>query len=137
MSNSPTDIAKRYVEAYNKRDTDTLGDLFRNPFRFNGEDLSRDDFLGLVEAYWDAFPDLTLDHTHRVVDGEYVFERHTFEATGTGEYYGHDVSGRSVACAEMMLFRIRDGEIIEYWYEWDELGFWNQLQVVNDPYTES
>lgn len=63
-------------------------------------------------------------------------DRHVFDATGTGEYYGHVVSDRTVECTEMMLFRVQDGSITEYWYEWDELGFWNQLDVLVDPYTD-
>lgn len=134
---SPRETVNLYVEAYNDRDLETLRDLFRDPFRFNGEDLAVDDFLGLVRAYWEVFPDLELEHTHQLVDGDYVFDRHVFDATGTGEYYGHDVSGDQVEVAEMMLFRVDDGSITEYWYEWDELGFWNQLGVLADPYTDS
>lgn len=133
---SPQEIVNQYVEAYNDRDLETLSDLFRDPFQFNGDDLEIDDFLGLVQAYWAAFPDLELEHTHQLVDGEYVFDRHVFDATGTGEYYGHDVSDKTVECTEMMLFRVQDGSITEYWYEWDELGFWNQLDAMGDPYTE-
>lgn len=131
---SPTEIVNQYVEAYNNRNLDTLCDLFRDPFQFNGEELAVDEFSALVEAYWEAFPDLILEHTHQLADGEYVFDRHVFETTGTDEYYGHDVSDKTVECAEMMLFRVQDGAIGEYWYEWDELGFWRQLEVVENPY---
>lgn len=134
MSNTAEDVVDRYVRAYNERDLETLAGLFTDPFQFNGEDLGVDDFLGLVQGYWDAFPDLELEATHQVVDGEYVFDRHVFDATGVGEYYGHDVDGEAVSSAEMMLFHVTDGVIDEYWYEWSELDFWIQLGIVQDPY---
>ena len=134
---SPEEIVNTYVEAYNDRDVATLRDLFHDPFQFNGEDLPVDEFLGLVQAYWGSFPDLMLEHTHQIADGEYVFDRHVFEANGTDEYYGHEVSDKTVECAEMMLFRVQDGVFSEYWYEWDELGFWTQLDVVKNPHEES
>lgn len=61
---SPQEVVNQYVESYNERDLETLGDLFRDPFQFNGDDLGVDDFLGLVQAYWEAFPELELEHTH-------------------------------------------------------------------------
>ncbi|MFW6152866.1 MAG: ester cyclase [Halobacteriota archaeon] len=133
---APESVVETYVEAYNDRDLETLGELFNDPFQFNGDSMHVDDFLGLVQNYWEVFPDLILDHTHRIVEGEFVFDRHTFEAEATGEYYGHDVAGRSVESSEMMLFRVRNGTIEEYWYEWDELGFWNQLGILADPYAD-
>lgn len=134
MNDDAVAVVTQYVDAYNNRELEELGDLFDDPFQFNDAELSKSDFLGIVEGYWETFPDLTLDHTHRLVDGDYVFERHTFDATGAGEYYGHDVTGKIIDCTEMMLFRVHDGKITEYWYEWDELGFWNQLGVTEDPY---
>ena len=112
---SPAEIVNTYVEAYNDRDVATLRDLFHDRFQFHREDLPVERFLGLVQAYWESFPDLMLEHTHQIADGEHVFDRHVFEATGTDEYYGHEVSDKSVECAEMMLSRVRDGAISEYW----------------------
>lgn len=134
MSTTSEEVVVQYVEAYNARDLETLVEILVDPFTFNGEELERDDFLGLVQAYWDSFPDLELEHTHRLVQDDYVFVRHEFDATGEGEYYGHDVEGETVESSEMTLFHVTDGTIDEYWYEWDELGFWTQLGVTEDPY---
>lgn len=41
---SPQEVVNQYVDAYNERDIETLGDLFRDPFKFNGDDLGVDDF---------------------------------------------------------------------------------------------
>lgn len=135
MSDTAEDVVDEYVRAYNDRDLETLAALFTDPFQLNGEELGVDDFLGLVRGYWDAFPDLELEATHQVADGEYVWDRHVFDATAVGEYYGHDVDGETVRSSEMMLFRVIDERITEYWYEWSELDFWVQLGVLEDPYT--
>ena len=55
----------------------------------------------------------------------------SFQATGAGEFIGHDIDGREVRASELILFTMQDGQIREYTYEWDELGFWAQLGIID------
>jgi len=135
MSEEHVEVVRAYIEAYNDKDLQALESVIAETLSFDGDDIPRDDFLAVVQNYWNAFPDMTISPTHHVADGEgYVLSRDIVTATGEGEYYGHDVDGKSIEAGEMTLFHVSDGVIDEYWFEWDGLTFWNQLGVVDNPY---
>lgn len=136
MSEDPVSVVERYVDAYNAKDLDAIEALFADPFSFEGTEMPLEDFLAIVQAYWDGFPDMTLEPTHLIHGDEgYVLSRDVLTATGSGDYYGHDVDGRSIETTEMTLFHVSEGVIDEYWFEWGGLEFWEQLGVVEDPYS--
>lgn len=128
------EVARAYLQAYNDRDLATIEETFADPLSMNGETTERDALLEAIQGYWQSFPDIELREHHMLESGEYVTVRMEFDATGSGEYFGHEVDGKAIGSSEMILFRFRDGRITEYWYEWDALGFWTQLGVVEDPY---
>ncbi len=130
------ELAMQYIEAYNTQDLQTLSAVLADPMSVNGVEEDRDEFLTLVEGYWGSFPDITLDPTHIVSADDYVTIRIEFSATGEGEFAGHDIDGREVRSTEIILFGVNDGQLAEYWYNWDELGFWEQLGVLESPFPE-
>ena len=130
------ELAMQYIEAYNAQDRPALETILADPFMVSGEEESLDSYLDLIEWYWSAFPDITLEPTHIVGADEHVTIRMEFHATGSGEFLGHDVDGEEVNVSEIFLFGVSDGQLTEYWYNWDELGFWTQLGVVESPYPE-
>lgn len=131
---APTEqVARQYIDAYNARDLAALGQVLADPVAFNGTDYDRDTFLGFVDTYWDSFGVLHLEPTHVVPAEEYVTLRVNMNATGQGEYMGHDVDGKQAEAAEIMLFRVEDGRVTEYWSNWDELGFLDQLGIIGRP----
>lgn len=127
------EVAMRYVEAYNARDLEGVGETLADPIAYNGTEYDRDEFLGFVEAYWNSFSVLDLQPTHIIPTDEYVTLRVEMSATGQGEYLGHDVEGVEAEAAEIMLFRVRDGRVTENWSNWDELGFLAQLGIMERP----
>jgi predicted ester cyclase len=55
------EIAEAYVDAFNRGDLNTLADLLADDFQFSGpvpEPMGRDQFLGLMDLMWNAFPDI-------------------------------------------------------------------------------
>lgn len=126
-------LARTYIDAYNDRDLAALEEILADPLRLNGEDLARDEFLGLVQGYWDGFPDFELAPTHIVGADEHVTVRMEFSGTGEGEFLGYDVDGKEIQASEIILFHVSDGRLDEYWDEWDALGFWEQLDVIESP----
>ena len=129
-------LAMQYIEAYNAQDRSALETILADPFMVSGEEESLDSFLDLIEWYWSTFPDITLKPTHVVGADENVTIRMEFSATGSGEFLGYDVDGKEISSSEIILFVVSDGQLAEYWYNWDELGFWTQLGIVESPYPE-
>jgi predicted ester cyclase len=55
------EFAEAYLDAFNAGDLDTLADYLADDFQFSGpvpEPMDRDQFLGLMELMWNAFPDI-------------------------------------------------------------------------------
>lgn len=124
-------LVRQYMEAYNDRDLATLEEIFADPVDVGGEMESRSDFLAFLQGYWEVFPDLRFEDP-RILAGEgHAVVHVTAAATGAGEFMGHDIDGTEVSVSEMILFTMQDGQIQEYTYEWDELGFWAQLGIID------
>lgn len=127
-------LAQRYVEAWNARDLLALNDLLADPIVVNGDGEFRETFLEVVQEDWSAFPDLTLEPTHVVGADDPVTLRLELSGTGQGEWLGHDIDGREGHATEIILFGVEGERLTEYWYEWDELVFWEQLDVLESPW---
>lgn len=130
------DVVRQYLDLFNEQDLEAIEPLWSYPITYNGERMGRDEVVALHESYWSAFPDIEVEITHLVSDKEYAAVRLEIEGTGEGEYLGHDVEGKEVQVSEIALFHVSDDQLDEYWTQWDELGFWEQLGVLESPYPE-
>jgi len=124
-------LARQYTDAYNDRDVATLEEILADNIELGGEAMTRSEFLTLAQGYWEAFPDLRFEDPRILAGEDHAVVHVTFHATGAGEFVGHDIDGREVRASEMILFTMADGKIWEYTYEWDELGFWAQLGIID------
>jgi steroid delta-isomerase-like uncharacterized protein len=60
-------------------------------------------------------------------EGDRVVARLTASATQTGEFMGMPPSGKRYTIPEIHIFRVRDGQIVEHWHQFDQLGMMRQL----------
>jgi len=130
------ELVRQYLAAYNKQDLDAIQKLWTDSLVYNGERIGPEEFEALHKSYWGAFPDINAEITHLVSDGEQAAVRLNVEGTGEGEYLGHDVDGKSFQVSEIAIFHVSDGKLDEYWFQFDELGLWAQLDVLERPYPE-
>ena len=131
------ELAMEFTEAYNARDRAALEELLTDPFTYDGEEMERDAYLNLVESnVWNRFPDIERDPTHIVGAVDYVTVHLVWRGTGAGVVLGHDIDGQEVDFTETSLFRVRDGQLAEYIYNFDELGLLEQLGLLERPYPE-
>ena len=126
-------IVERYVDAYNDHDRDRLEAVFAPTIEFAGGEASRDEFLAGVDTWWEAFPDITLTPERIVADDGGAAFRFRFEGTHDGEFQGIEPTGDRVDISEMIFFEIGDDRIDGLWFEWDELGFYERLGVLEHP----
>lgn len=66
-----------------------------------------------------AFPDLRIDVTHAVTEGDMCAARCLVTGTHTGEGLGVAATHKPVEFTGMVLFRVRDGQIVEAWNNFD------------------
>ena len=130
------ELAMQYIEAYNTQDIDALQSVLADRIQMYGEEHEPGFLLDMIRGAWGAFPDITLEPTVIAGSDDYVTVRLMVTGTGAGEFLGYDIDGEEFRVTETILFGITDGRISEYSYNWDELGFWEQLGVVESPYPE-
>ncbi len=68
-----------------------------------------------------------------IAEGDRVVARLTAGATQTGEFMGMSPTGKRYSIAEIHIFRIRDGLIVEHWHQFDQLGMMHQLGATPGP----
>jgi len=80
-----------------------------------------------------AFPDLSVAQADQVTEGDKVAFRWMMSGTHEGELMGVAPTGQRVAVMGIDIFRIENGEIIDYWGEFDVMGMLRQLGITSPP----
>ena len=101
--------------------------LQHGPF---GPNVTRSEFeAGNRDVVWKALPDITIELTAILADGELVAYRGLGQGTHTGaELFGIPPAGRHVSFTETHIVRLRGDRVCEHWLQVDLLGLLNQLQ---------
>lgn len=82
----------------------------------------------LVKMFREAMPDYHMDIDLMVADESQVAARFTQSGTHTGgDLMGMKASGRKATWTEIGVLKIKDGKIVESWYEVDMLSMIQQL----------
>ena len=77
----------------------------------------------------DAFPDLRVAQADKVAEKDKVAFRWMMSGTHEGEFMGVAPTGTRVAVMGMDIVRVGDGEILDYWGEFDVMGMLRQLGI--------
>lgn len=142
MSSETNKAAVRqcWQKAWNENNVTILGDLFSpdNVHYFGATPgrLGPDQYAAMVKAWRAAIPDYLCHIEQLVVEGDLVVMRLRF--TGTHTTAPLTISGRTVTPKnrtfeefELLMFRFRDGKIVEGWATWDRLSFLEQLGAID------
>ena len=82
----------------------------------------------LVKMFREAMPDYHMDIDLMVADESQVAARFTQSGTHSGaDLMGMKASGRKATWTEIGVLKIKDGKIVESWYEVDMLSMIQQL----------
>jgi predicted ester cyclase len=63
-----------------------------------------------------------------IAEDDRVAVRLTTSARHTGPFMGIEPTGRRYEIDEIHIFRIRDGQVVEHWHEFDKLALMRQLK---------
>lgn len=129
-------LVRRYLNAFNERDRETMSELLADDVVEHGahEELhGAEEIFEFLDAHFETFPDYSGTTDAMVADGDTVAVRYTVSGTHTGEYLDVEPTGHTVEWTGMAMYRIDDGEIGEIWIESDRLGLLRQLEVVDPP----
>ena len=131
----PGDLAQQYVDGWNERDASKLVNLFSSTITWDGKERTRDDLAesNNFAAWWEAFTDFQLDLDRIVVDGREAAFRFTMTGSHEGQFLGLKPTGETIEVSEMIMISVDNEGINELWFEWDELGFYSQLESIEHP----
>jgi steroid delta-isomerase-like uncharacterized protein len=87
----------------------------------------------LYSSFPDAIADVDLRFEDQIAEGDRVVTRWSSSFTHTGDLFGVPATGRRVKQSGIMIYRIRDGKVVEQWAEANMWGLMQQLGVVSLP----
>jgi steroid delta-isomerase-like uncharacterized protein len=130
------DFILAYTEDFwNKHDIDAFDKYYAADFVEHAadEELNRERYKGVCQAYFAAFPDLHIDTDMMIAEGDKVVKVWTARCTHKGELMGIPATGKRIVVKGIEAIRIEDGRIAEIWMSMDELGMMQQLGAVSQP----
>lgn len=88
-----------------------------------------------ISAFFAAFPDLQVQIGDLIVEDDKLVARWTAQGTHQGELMGVPPTGKSAAVAGIAIDRFENGQSVEHWEVFDQMGLMVQLGVIPAPGT--
>jgi steroid delta-isomerase-like uncharacterized protein len=132
-------VVRRFNQAmrqfWRTGDADALEGLLAPDFmqHWPGFPSDRQGYLEALQKFRKAFPDLEKTTEDMLAEGEKVLDRVSVRCTHAGEFRGQPASGKRIVLSEMHVARVLNGQIIERWGEWDQLGLLEQVGMIDVP----
>jgi predicted ester cyclase len=79
---------------------------------------------------FEGFPKITNRIEDIVAEGDTVIYRSTLEGKQTGPFLGMPITNKSVKMNDFTMMKLRDGKIVEQWYETNLLSLMQQLGLM-------
>jgi predicted ester cyclase len=125
MSAANKAVARRVLEAMSEGNVDDAARLLAPDYVWHGpgaEVHGPDGWKQLASIYLQAFPDLSFTLEDQIAEGDKVVTRYTARGTHRGELSGVAASGRPVAVPCLVIDTIVDGQIVDSFEVFDQLG---------------
>jgi steroid delta-isomerase-like uncharacterized protein len=132
-------IHRWFEEVWNKGRADAIDELFATDGIAHGLGSQGGELVGpagfkpFFEAFRAAFPDIKVTIEDTVVEGDKVAARWVATMTHTGDQLGFAATGQSAEITGMTIVRVRNGQIIEGWNNWDLMSLMQKLGAASNP----
>jgi len=134
---TPNSIVQRWFdEVWNEGKESTIDELFARGGVGHGLGEGETDIQGAdgFKSFWRniraALPDVQIHIQDMIVEENRVAVRVILEGTHSGDGLGAKATGRHVRVAGIVIVHVADGQIVEGWNSWDQLGLLQQLGVL-------
>jgi steroid delta-isomerase-like uncharacterized protein len=136
MSAENIEVVKRWFdEVWNKGRMEAVDELFAGDGIAYGLGEAGKDVRGaqgfkpFVQRIRSAFPNIHITVDDTISEGDQVAARFSATMTHTGDALGFPATGKRVTVSGMSFSRIRNGQIVEGWNNWDIYGMMQQLEA--------
>ena len=134
MAASPSEVLRIWFErVWNQGDESTIDELYDQGALARGLPAhptpGPEGFKPFYRAFKTAFPNLRVEVTHAVSEGDLGVVHCRVTGTNTGEFMGAAPTTRSMDITGMTMARVVDGRILEGWNSYDFLTMYQQLGV--------
>ena len=133
MSEENEAVVRRVQEEIiNGKNMDLVDELLGSNYIWHGpggQDVGKE----IYEMYLSAFPDLKSKVEEMFSAGDKVISRMVSEGTHRGDLPGIPATGKYVTgITAIFISRVENGQIVEEWESFDELGMMKQIGAVDD-----
>lgn len=142
MATNPLhEVAMRTAAAYSRGDLEAWSSSYSPDYihhnLYQPDVTNIQTYKQLHTGFRGVFPDLELIVdgllTQGTLDSGSVAMRYHLQGTGTGNWLGADVTGKTVAFSCVLFTTVTDGMIVEAWEFVDYLAFYMQIGQIPMP----
>jgi steroid delta-isomerase-like uncharacterized protein len=139
MSEENKAVVRRFIEeVWNNGNLDAIDELISEDHVDHdpanaGSPGGREGVRAFVQMYRTAYPDTHIEFGEMVAEGDLVAGSWTATGTHQGELMGMPPTGRYIHVTGMGMDRVRNGQIVESWANYDSLGMLQQLGAIPAP----
>ena len=138
MSSTPDAVVRTWFEElWNQKREDTIDRLFADdgvahglPTPDGSPIRGREEFRPFYRAFRDAFPNIRVEVTQTVTEGEMATALCHVMGTHEGHHLGMAGTGRQMDFWGMCMARVRDGRIVDAWNTFDFLKLYQQIGML-------
>ncbi len=132
-------IIRRLVDAGNKLDMATTAALVApnaiTHMLYDATDPMTGEHVGHEEEFDQEEMEKRIAHEQQMFSEQYATVDQMFDVgedmvLTIGTFTSTHKSGKKVTTQSVSLDRIADGKVVESWYLWDRLGYWQQLGLI-------
>jgi len=132
-------VCRWFEEVWNQGREATIDELFPAEGVAHGLGDSESDVHGPAEFkpfaanIRGSIPDVQIRVKDILSEGDRVAVRVTVEGTHSGQGLGVPPTGRRVSIQGIIILRLVDGQMVEAWNSYDQLGLLRQIGALPDP----
>jgi steroid delta-isomerase-like uncharacterized protein len=129
------ELINRHCEAYARLDAEALAadhavdSVLESPVA-GGTVTGREAIAKIYRAWFAGFPDVTMDWTDRVIDGDRAVQVATASGTDTGGFMGFPATGKRFGFPIVYMFVFRNGLIAHERRVYDFTGMLLQIGLL-------
>jgi len=129
-------IVQRYIDGVNNHDEAALREAFavdfvdHNNAQVQGLPQGVEGVVMAHNMLHESFNDITFTIDDYSIEDDKIGIRVHAEGTHTGPFYGFPPSGKKIQWTAHRIIRIANGQMVEAWNEFDQVGILQQMGVI-------